>query len=227
MGLAEGALTGTKVKEEPKQAAGTTPAPTPAKAAVGSTVLPSGRPFDPNNPPEAIPGQLKSVHAADVKAWEDRHKLYTKQVDSIADARTSAEQTLADINQLLTHPGLSGNVGKMGLIPNMPGSESSNAQALIDKVKGGTFLSAVQKMKGSGSVSNIEGDKAQAAIAALSQKQSEAEFRKNLIEYANTIKRTMNTASGKIGEAPDYPEVSRAGQTSDVRKRADDIIGRK
>ena len=121
--------------------------------------------------------------------------FYTKQVDSIADARTSAEQTLADINALLAHPGLSGNVGKMGLLPNIPGNDAANAQALIDKVKGGTFLTAVQKMKGSGSVSNIEGDKAQAAIAALSQRQSEEEFRKSLIEYANTIKRNYGISA--------------------------------
>jgi hypothetical protein len=235
MGMQTGALTGEKTSAEAGKSAevlkqiegGKIPGAESAQAATatpggkeptilpkpqpGSVTLPSGRPFDPNSAPEAQLGQSEASHKADVNAWKIRHNLYTKQVDSISEARNSAEQTLADINMLLAHPGLAGNLGKTGILPNIPGSEASNAKALLDKIKGGTFLSAVQKMKGSGSVSNIEGDKAQAAIAALSTNQSEDEFRKNLIEYANTIKRTMNTASSKIGEAPDYPDVPKAG----------------
>jgi hypothetical protein len=221
MGLAEGSLSIPKktnetpvetpvVKETPTTTTGTT-----NKPAVGSTVLPSGRPFDPNHAPEPIPGQLKSVHDADVKAWESRNKLYTKQVDEIAGVRNNAQQTLADINKLLNMNGLDANLGWKGVAPNFPGGEAADAKALINKVKGSSFLTAVQNMKGFGSLSNQEGDKAQSAIAALDTSQSPAEFRKNLIEYANTIKRSVNTLSGKIGEEPDYPDVPKAGANNE------------
>jgi hypothetical protein len=167
-------------------------------------VLPSGRAFDPDNPPPAAVGQDKASHDADVKAWGVRKKTYDEQVSSIGDVRTKAKQTLADIDKVLAHPGLSGVVGLTGVLPNIPGSNASNAQAELDKVKGGSFLTAIQGMKGFGSLSNVEGDKAQSAIAALSQKQDEEQFKKNLIEYANTIKRSVNTFESKIGEPPSY-----------------------
>ena len=222
LGYAPGSLaqaTPTNARISATPTAAPTAASVSVKPAVGSTVLPSGAAFDPNHAPEqARLGQSQESFKADVKAWETRNKEYTKRVDSIADARLSAEQTLADIDRVLAHPGLPGVVGKMGMLPNIPGGEAANAQAELDKVKGGTFLQAVRNMKGSGSVSNIEGDKAQASIAALSQKQSEDQLRKNLIEYANTIKRTINTANANIGEPPAYPDVPKAGaETGGIR----------
>jgi len=187
-------------------------------------VLPSGRAFDPDNPPAAAVGQDKASHDADVKAWGVRKKTYDEQVSSIGDVRSKAQQTLADINRVLAHPGLSGVVGLSGVLPNIPGGEAANAQAELDKIKGGSFLTAIQGMKGFGSLSNVEGDKAQSAIAALSQKQSEEQFKKNLIEYANTIKRSVNTFESKIGEPPTYnvpapgAETAGAGVTSSGNK---------
>jgi hypothetical protein len=221
MGLAEGTMTGANKTPATAPAPATAPvnataqAPAPAaKPAVGSTVLPSGKPFDPNGPPTPPPGQLKSVTDADNKAWQERNKLYTKQVDEIAGVRNNAENTLADINRLLTHPGLASNLGWQGMAPNFPEGDAANAKVLLDKIKGGSFLTAIQSMKGFGALSNQEGDKAQSAIAALGTKQSEAEFKKNLIEYANTIKRSVNTLSGKIGEPADYPDVAKAGASN-------------
>ena len=201
--------TGTQVERAVTNAAET------KKPQVGSTTLPSGRPFDPNHAPEqALPGQSTESHKADVAAWKDREKLYTKQVDAIPTLRNNASETLADIDRLLQHPGLAGNLGKTGMLPNIPGSDASNARALIEKIKGGSFLNSIQSMKGFGSLSDAEGKKIQAAAAALSLSQSEDEFRRNLINYSNAVKRSVNTFDSKIGEDPDYPDAPKAGESN-------------
>lgn len=227
LGVAAGSLTGktpTTMSAEPEKAQA---APAATGKTPGTTVLPSGRAFDPNRPPEALPGQSKTAHEADVKTWEARKKTFDKDVEAYGTIENSAASTIADIDKLLTHPGLGSITGLTGAFPNIPGSQASNAQADLDKIKGGTFLTALRSMKGSGSVSNIEGDKAQAAIANLSQKQDVDQFKKNLIEYKNTIMRNANVAAAAIGEPLPYPNAPKAGnEVSDVRKRADAIIGR-
>ena len=59
------------------------------------------------------------------------------------------------------------------------------------------------------------------------KKQDEAQFKKNLIEYKNTIMRSANAAATAIGEPAPYPGVPPASETSDIRKKADDIIRKK
>ena len=230
LGFAPGSLTGNA------PAGGAAPAATQAAPAAtaaaqtktpGTTVLPSGRPFDPDRPPEPLPGQSKTAHSSDVKAWETRKKSFDKDVEAYGSVESSAKQTIADIDKLMKHEGLPRIVGLTGAFPSIPGSDAANAQTDLDKIKGGTFLTALRSMKGSGSVSNVEGDKAQAAIANLAQKQDEAQFKKNLTEYKNTIMRSANVAAAAIGEPVPYPGVAPAGDVSDVRKKADDIIKKK
>jgi len=210
----------------------TTPAATPAataeqKKSVGTTVLPSGRAFDPNRAPEALPGQGKEAHKADVKAWETRKKSFDKDVEAYGGIESSAQSTIADIDKLLKHEGLPRIVGITGAFPSIPGSDAANAQTNLDKIKGGAFLTALKSMKGTGAVSNIEGEKAETAIANLKQSQDEKQFKQSLVEYKNTVMRAANVAAAAIGEPAPYPNVPPAGEASDIRKKADDIIRKK
>jgi len=114
-----------------------------------------------------------------------------------------ADETLSDIEKLRGHKGLGAIVGAknifQGAIPFsekvVEGSPAAGAKALLDKIKGGTFLQAVQNLKGSGQITEIEGQKAQSAIARLSQAQSEKDFNSALKDYEDVIKLGQSRAN--------------------------------
>jgi hypothetical protein len=88
------------------------------------------------------------------------------------------------------HAGMGRVVGTpLQLFPSMPGGEAANFEALMEQVKGGTFLRAFESLKGGGAITNVEGEKATAAIARLNTKQSVPEFMKSVNELRDIIQR--------------------------------------
>ena len=95
---------------------------------------------------------------------------------------------LADAaNRLLTHPGLGGITGLRGKLPNLPGSDAANANALLDNLRSQIGFSVLQSLRDAsktggalGNVSDKEGARLEANLAALSTSQSEEQFRKSL-----------------------------------------------
>jgi hypothetical protein len=93
------------------------------------------------------------------------------------------------------HPGFKGAVGAKGLssffgLKDKPiaGTDAAGFAALYDQVKGGAFLEAVQKMKGSGALSDTEGKAAANAITRMQTSTSEAEFEAAAKEFRAAIK---------------------------------------
>lgn len=118
-------------------------------------------------------------------------------VDNEADRRSAEkdlpklqqEATLAvkTVKQLLEHPGFADRYGWSSLggkVPALPEGDAADAQAIIDQLKGQTFLQAYEKLKGGGVITEIEGDKAQAALnRAFDQNQSTEAAIKALEEF--------------------------------------------
>jgi len=80
------------------------------------------------------------------------------------------------------------------------GTPAADFKALYDQVKGGAFLEAVQRMKGSGAISEIEGTKATAALTEASTAQSPDAFRAALSKFRDAIQTGMNNAATKAGK---------------------------
>lgn len=111
----------------------------------------------------------------------------------------SMDNAIDTISKLESHPGLSGNLGKTGVIPNIPGSESSNAAALIEQLQSQTFLGSIQSMKGMGALSDAEGAKLNNAIASLNTKQSEPQFRAQLSSIKTLFEKGRERAAKQAG----------------------------
>ena len=132
-----------------------------------------------------------------------------QQAQASQQAVESANNTLGLIEKLKTHPGLETSVGGKGLTGGllggwvMPGTDAADFHALLDQVKGGTFMQAYQGLKGAGQITEVEGKKAENAIARLSTAQSETEFKKALGEYEGVIRaglvRQQSFAGTKFG----------------------------
>lgn len=102
----------------------------------------------------------------------------------------AADLMLDTIGKLENHPGLSIITGMSGVLDPrnyMRGSRAQGAQALADQIQGQTFLQAYQTLKGGGQITEVEGKKAEAAMARLNTAQSEDDYRLALRDLREVI----------------------------------------
>ncbi|TPN03806.1 hypothetical protein FJ973_29630 [Mesorhizobium sp. B2-1-3] len=136
----------------------------------------------------------------------------------------NAQQTVDVVEQLKNHPGRETATGLSGTIDPrnyLPGTNATNFRTMLDQAKGQTFLQAYQTLKGGGQITEIEGTKAENAIARLNTAQSDEEFAKALNDFEDVIKtgldRARQQASGATapgGAAPPAPNAAPAvGET--------------
>jgi hypothetical protein len=107
-------------------------------------------------------------------------------------------------NEVLKHPGLAGITGLRGAIPNIPGTDAANAEALLGTLKSQVGFGVLQDMRNNsktggalGSVSDAEGKRLEANLAALEKSQSLDQYKANLqkiIEYAEAAKDRVREA---------------------------------
>lgn len=97
------------------------------------------------------------------------------------------------------HPGFESAVGA-SMVPGsrlVPGTEAANFQALFDQAKGAAFLEAFNTLRGGGAISNVEGEKATAALNRMSLAQSEEEFVKAGREVQEIVRKGVENAKKK------------------------------
>lgn len=117
---------------------------------------------------------------------------------------TSFDRLASAANEVLNHPGLEGITGWRGKLPNAPGSDAANAEALLATLKSQVGFSVLQDMRNNsktggalGAVSDAEGKRLEANLAALDKSQSLEQFKKNLqkiIDYSEQAKDRMREA---------------------------------
>lgn len=113
-----------------------------------------------------------------------------------------SEMMLDTINKLESHPGLPTMLGLSGTIDPrnyIPGTEVQGARALADQIQGQTFLQAYQALKGGGQITQIEGNKGEAAIARLSRAQNERDYRAALNDLRDVINSGLQRARSQAG----------------------------
>jgi hypothetical protein len=101
-------------------------------------------------------------------------------------------------NALMEAPGLKGITGWRGRIPNAPGSDAANAAAQLGTLRSQIGFGVLQDMRNNsktggalGSVSDAEGKRLEANLAALDESQSPEAFKaglKNIIQYSEDAK---------------------------------------
>lgn len=121
-----------------------------------------------------------------------------------------ATDAITQIDALLKDKGLENVTGPvMGRLPNVSG-DAQRAQARIDQIKGQTFLQAYQQLRGGGQITEVEGKKAEAAIARLNQAQSTTDFKQALTELRDIIAagraRLPGVNAGPSGRQPAAPQ---------------------
>ena len=98
-----------------------------------------------------------------------------------------ADQTLGLINSIINDPQRANRTGGTALIWGIPGTAGADFDRKVDQLKGQVFLQAFNQLKGGGAITEIEGKKAEQAIARLDRAQSEQGFMDALKDLSDVI----------------------------------------
>lgn len=112
------------------------------------------------------------------------------------------EMMIGQIDALLFDPALGKALGIEGFLRTPFAdlgldTETARVKARIDQIKGGAFLQAFESLKGGGQITELEGQKAEAAQSRLNTAQSEEDFKAALMEYKFYIEQGIRRLNGE------------------------------
>lgn len=152
--------------------------------------------------PSEMPGFEAEVMAAKKRA-EDLQATKS----GLGKVEAQSQQMLDLLGQIESHPGLSAVVGMpnpayggFGPLGNLPGTPAADFQAKLSQLGGKQFLEAFESLKGGGQITQIEGEKATNAIAAMQTSQSEEQFIKSLNEFKQIVSGALDRARAKASQ---------------------------
>jgi len=115
------------------------------------------------------------------------------------------------LNDIMTHPGLDKTIGNPLILNTplalIPQSDRREFKQKYQQLAGQEFLAAFAQLKGGGSITEVEGLKAEQAISALKDTGiSPAEFKKNAWILQDVVKRGIDSQRTLVGQPPKYAE---------------------
>ncbi|GMB80545.1 hypothetical protein NN6n1_13270 [Shinella zoogloeoides] len=112
-----------------------------------------------------------------------------------------AEQTIANIDALIDHPGLDAVVGPLDQYRGtmMMGAEGRDALTRLKQLQGGAFLQAFGMLKGGGQITEVEGAKAEAAMARMDRALREDEFKAALRDFRGAVSAGIDKMRQRAG----------------------------
>jgi len=108
-------------------------------------------------------------------------------VRALPAAIDKAEAAMKVIDSLASHPGLPYLVGMYSMAPIVPGTDQAAADAYMKQIEGQAFLEAYASLKGTGQITQIEGEKATNALIRMSRRQDKEAYVQGLIELREVI----------------------------------------
>jgi hypothetical protein len=123
---------------------------------------------------------------------------------NLPNAMAQAQDMLSVIQKAKTHPGLKTATGLAGTIDprnRVPGTDATNFIALSDQIKGKAFLEAYNSLRGSGAITEQEGQAATNAIARLNRAQSTEAYLVAIGELEQITQRGVDRMRARAGAA--------------------------
>lgn len=113
----------------------------------------------------------------------------------------AAQNALDTVDSLRNDPNKGWGTGFSSIFNAIPGSPGKDFQKKVDQSTSGAFLTAIQQMRGLGSLSNAEGGAATAAVARMDTATSEEEFNAALSDYEKIVRQGMARAQARIQQS--------------------------
>jgi hypothetical protein len=113
-----------------------------------------------------------------------------------------AEETTKKIDQLLSHEGIDSIAGPLDQFrPSWAlGEKGRDALARFNQLKGSAFLSAYAMLRGGGAITEIEGTKAESAMARMERAQSEGDFKQSLKDFRDAVQTGVRKLRARGGD---------------------------
>ena len=171
--------------------------------------------------PEQVAANRGQQSAAQAAGTETGKAGVTAQMQ-LPQAVASGEQMYQHLEALKSHPGLSYAVGKSSVLPVIPGTPAADFKVRLDQVQGAQFLQAYETLKGGGQITEVEGKKAEAAIARMNRAQTEEEFKRSVEDFQSVVAAGVERAKAKAnsGYAAPIPNSSPAQGNAEAERAA-------
>lgn len=191
-----------------KQSMGGQPAPQAAPSAPVSPAQVQAMPAQP-----AGGGLLQQTEQvkANVAVGQNLEEQKNKVRMTLPATELNASTMLNTLNDIMTHPGLDKTIGNPLILNTplalIPQSDRREFKQKYQQLAGQEFLAAFAQLKGGGSITEVEGLKAEQAISALKDTGiSPAEFKKNAWILQDVVKRGIDSQRALVGQPPKYAE---------------------
>jgi len=118
------------------------------------------------------------------------------EIDSVTQVKSlQAQQVIDAAESLKSHKGFEGAVGAKNQnylfgLKDKPfkGTDEAGFEALKDQVQGKVFLQGYEMLKGGGPITDIEGSKAEKALARIDTAQNEDDFIKGVDDFVEAVR---------------------------------------
>ena len=114
---------------------------------------------------------------------------------------TTADTTLQYIEEIRTDPGLDIGTGATSAANIVPGTPGYDFQNRVDQLLSGGFLTAIDQLRGMGSLSNAEGETARRAISRMDTATSKPAFLDALSDYEAIVRMGRERAAARIPQS--------------------------
>lgn len=149
-------------------------------------------------------GNVIGTAPIDVAGKQTQEAIGTAQGNAIAAAPGDLQagaNALDTVQSLRSDPNKGWGTGFSSIFNAIPGSPGKDFQKKVDQSTSGAFLTAIQQMRGLGSLSNAEGDTAKAAVARMDTATSEQEFNAALDDYEKIVRQGIARAQARIQQS--------------------------
>jgi hypothetical protein len=159
---------------------------------------------------------------ADKAALEEIGAAQGKAIAAAPGDLQAGQNAIDTIESLRNDPYKSRGTGFSSLGNVIPGTGGYDFSNKVDQAKSGAFLTAIQQMRGLGSLSNAEGGAATAAVNRMNTATSEEEFNAALNDYEKIVRQGMARAQARIpgsggGLLPQAPAAAPGATSSGVK----------
>jgi hypothetical protein len=156
--------------------------------------------------PERVKALLENIDRL-VPGAKEASAAQGKAIGEQAAAAPQALQKASDMIALLdataTHPGRAAGTGMSAPLAALPGALSGGARDFSNfakQLEGQTFLQAYESLKGTGQITEVEGQKATQAISRIGDRYvTEEEYLKAIKDLRDVVEATRGRLSKKLG----------------------------
>lgn len=162
-----------------------------APSALGTPQSPqrTGSPNIPPTPPGVVPQKWRELQAPQMAS---AITAYEKAVPAF-------DESISALQLARSHEGKRLGVGTFSEIAKRtPGTSAYDFGKIMEQIGGRNFLQAYQSLKGGGSITEIEGSKAEAAQARLATAQTKEGFDKALNDFETALRSDLEQVQRKV-----------------------------